>query len=407
MLWYVTPHSTRSSPTMAAIASALPMPFCREKKSVEGVVASSAAPTASPVWYVLTATNTRSNGSSPASEVTTWIGIVVSSWPTRVMWTPASASRRARAWFTSSSVTSSPARVRYAPTSPPSAPAPTIRIRIAPAPAALWRGSPVLPQRTSLLEERCDPLAHVLRGHQLTQEHALRLAPRLFERQPEQPAGEANVHPHHQRTRTPQVAQHLIERCRQPGLGHDARDEPHRVHFRGRVRASRGRHFDRPCEADTSGQQRHADRREEADPDLRLPERRALAGEEDVRHHHEFESRAQRRAVHRHHHRQLHRAECGKQAAERRDHLRRLLRTVLADVRAGRERPRCRLQHEGLERTIRLCPLDAVRQLPHHRRTQHIDRRRVEREEGHILPHLVPHRTGGHRHVHRRPLRCT
>src|ERR1019366_7646534 len=199
MLWYVTPHNTRSSPTMAAIVSAFRMPFCREKKSVEAVVASSAVPTASPVWYVLTATNTRSNGSTPASEVTTWIGIVVSS---------------------------SPARVRYAPTSPPSAPAPTIRIRIAPAPAALWRGSPVLPQRTSLLEERCDPLAHVLRGHQLTQEHALRLAPRLFERQPEQPAGEANVHPHHQRTRTPQVAQHLLERRRQPGLGHEARDEP-------------------------------------------------------------------------------------------------------------------------------------------------------------------------------------
>src|ERR1019366_8113879 len=202
MLWYVTPHRTRSSPTMAAIVSALPMPFCSEKKSVVGFVASSAARTASPVWYVLTATNTRSNGSSPASEVTTRIGIVVSSWPTRVMWTPASASRRARAWFTSRSVTSSPARVRYAPTSPPSAPAPTIRVRIATAPAARPRGSPVLPYGTPLLEERRDALAHVLRGHQLTQEHALRLAPRLLERQPEQLAREANVHAHHQRART-------------------------------------------------------------------------------------------------------------------------------------------------------------------------------------------------------------
>src|ERR1039457_5102456 len=190
MLWYVTPHNTRSSPTMAAIVSAFPMPFWREKKSVEAVVASSAAPTASPVWYVLTATNTRSNGSTPASEVTTWIGIVVSSWPTRVMCNPASASRRARAWFTSRSVTSSPARVRYAPTSPPSAPAPTIRIRIATAPAARPRGSPVLPRRTPLFEEQCVALAHVLRDLQITQEYALRLAPRLLERPTGQLAGE-------------------------------------------------------------------------------------------------------------------------------------------------------------------------------------------------------------------------
>src|ERR1019366_7069612 len=250
MLWYVTPHRTRSSPTMAAIVSALPMPFCSEKKSVPAFVASSAARTASPVWYVLTATNTRSKGSSPASEVTTRIGIVVSSWPTRVMCTPASASRRARAWFTSSSVTSSPARVRYAPTSPPSAPAPTIRIRIATAPAARLRDSPVLPHGAPLLEERRDALAHVRRDHQFTQEHPLRLAPRLFERPSEQLTAEAHVHPNHQWTRAAQVTEHLLERRRQPGFGRDARNEPHRLHLGGRVRASRGSHFDRPREPD-------------------------------------------------------------------------------------------------------------------------------------------------------------
>src|ERR1035437_960676 len=323
---------------MEAIVSAFPMPFCREKNRVESVVASSAARTASPVWYVLTATNTRSNGSTPVRDVTTRMGIVVSPWPTRVMCRPASASSRARAWFTSRSVTSSPARVRYAPTTPPSAPAPTIRIRMATAPAASSRGSPVLPHRPPLLEERRNPLSHILRNHQLTEEHALRFDPRLLERPTEQPAAEPHVHPDQLRTRPAQIAKHLIQCRRQPGLGHDPRDETHRVHLRGCVRAARRGHFDGPREPDARGQPRHAHRREEAEPDLRLPERRALSGEEHVRHHHELEARAKRCTVHGHHHRQLHRAERRKEAAERRDHFRRLFRSVFADVRARRER---------------------------------------------------------------------
>src|ERR1035437_3383566 len=333
---------------MEAIVSAFPMPFCREKNRVESVVASSAARTASPVWYVLTATNTRSNGSTPASDVTTRMGIVVSPWPTRVMWRPASASSRARAWFTSRSVTSSPARVRYAPTTPPSAPAPTIRIRMAAAPTARSRDSPVLPHRPPLLEERRDALSHVLRDHQLAQERALRFDPCFLERPPDQPSAKAHVHPDQQRTRTPQVAKHLLERRRQPGLGHHARDKPHHVHLRGRVRASRRGHFDGTREPDAGRQPRHADWREESEPDLRLSERRALAREQHVRQHHELETGAQRRAVHRHHHRQLHGAERREEAAERRDHFRRFLRTVFADVRACRERPDRGLQHERL-----------------------------------------------------------
>src|SRR5450759_5626855 len=235
MLWYVTPQSTRSSPTSALMVSAFPMPFWSEKNSVLALLAPSAARTASPVWYVLTATKTRSNGSTPSSVVTTCTGMVVSSCPTRVMCRPASASSRARAWFTSSRVTSSPARVRYAPTSPPNAPAPTIRIRIAIPPAAPGRGSPVLPCRTALFEERRAALAHVLRDHQLTQEQPFRLHPRLLERTSMQRPGHAHVHPQHQRARLAQVAQHLVQRRGKLGLAHHARDESHGLHLGGRV----------------------------------------------------------------------------------------------------------------------------------------------------------------------------
>src|SRR5512135_1235675 len=144
---------------------------------------------------------TRSKGASPSTEVTAFTGKCSSGCPIRVIWSPSSLSSLARALLTSSRVTSSPARVRDAPTSPPSAPAPTIRMRIRTSLAA----SAVLPRRTALVVERRDPFADVFGRHQLAQEDALGLPPRLLERPACQLAAEAHVHAHHHRAGPPEV----------------------------------------------------------------------------------------------------------------------------------------------------------------------------------------------------------
>src|SRR5665647_754446 len=123
---------------------------------------------------------TRSNGARPSTDETTCRGTHTSSSPAREMSRPSSLRRRARAVFTSSNVTSSPARVSCAPTRPPNAPAPRISIRICVCLQPL-RGSAIPPDWCPLLEEGRDPFAHVFSFHEVLEEHSLSLEARLLE----------------------------------------------------------------------------------------------------------------------------------------------------------------------------------------------------------------------------------
>src|SRR3990170_878081 len=141
----------------------------------------------------------RSNCARSATEVTTRTGTETSSFPVWVMIRPASFSSRARAGLLSRRISSSPARVRHAPTNPPRAPAPTIRMRTTCLPPAPCRGSVVLPCRPALLVECSDSFANVVRYHELVQKDPLGFPPRLLERPAGQPAGQPDIHAHDQR----------------------------------------------------------------------------------------------------------------------------------------------------------------------------------------------------------------
>src|SRR5512141_3349182 len=123
---------------------------------------------------------TRSNGGRPSTDETTCSGTHTSSSPAREISRPSSLRRRARAVLTSSSVTSSPARVSCAPTRPPNAPAPRISVRICVC-LQPQSGSATPPDWGALLEEGRDPLAHVFSSHEVLEEHPLGFEARLLE----------------------------------------------------------------------------------------------------------------------------------------------------------------------------------------------------------------------------------
>src|SRR5665213_2959050 len=168
--------------------------------------------------------NTRSNGSRPWADVTTCMGTVMdSSRPVCTICSPPVLSRCARTAFASRNVTSSPARVRNAPASPPSAPAPTIRILIVLVAPALPRRSSVPPYRAPFVDEGRESFAHVFRHHQFVKEHSFSCAARDLEWLAVQRSRHPHVHPHHERTRAPHVREHTVQRRRQFGMRDDAR----------------------------------------------------------------------------------------------------------------------------------------------------------------------------------------
>ncbi len=253
---------------------------------------------------------------------------------------PSCRRRCARAAFTSSSTTSSPARVSCAPTSPPSAPAPTNEYsHFGPPPTATWLiyySRPAVAFRRKL---RCPRArrrsASVPRG-------TLALPPLG----PRRTAG-ARAHgsgarssasrPHSTRRRSASTSSSAPASA----SGATTRETNPKAHISSaeytRPRAVTSIARPTPMRAGEPGD---TDRRKEAEPDLRLPEGGTVAGEQDVRHHGELEPRTERRAIDRDHDRQLALAKRGKEAAEGSRSLR---ARSQADVRRRRRPPRRRV----------------------------------------------------------------